>query len=43
VRDEGCRYWGLVTQEWATEIKADGYGNSAIQAAEITKNLLGKI
>lgn len=34
---------GPVTQEWATEIKADGYGESAIQAAELAKKLLANI
>jgi len=31
---------GPVTQEWATEINADGYGESAIQAAELAKKLI---
>lgn len=32
---------GPVTQEWADEIGADGYGKSAIQAVEIAKKLMG--
>ncbi|MFH1636676.1 MAG: cobalamin-dependent protein, partial [Chloroflexota bacterium] len=32
---------GPVTQEWANEIGADGYGESAIQAAELVKELMG--
>jgi len=31
---------GPVTQEWADEIVADGYGKSAIQAAELVKELI---
>jgi trimethylamine corrinoid protein len=31
---------GPVTQEWADEIGADGYGKSAIQAVEMTKKLM---
>ena len=31
---------GPVTQEWANEIGADGYGESAIQAAELVKELI---
>ena len=31
---------GPVTQEWANEIGADGYGESAIQAAELVKGLM---
>jgi len=31
---------GPVTQNWATEIGADGYGESAIQAAELVKELI---
>ena len=31
---------GPVTQEWAAEIGADGFGNSAIQAAEVAKRLM---
>jgi len=31
---------GPVTQEWANDIGADGYGESAIQAAELVKELI---
>ena len=31
---------GPVTQEWADQIGADGYGKSAIQAAELVKELM---
>ncbi len=31
---------GVVTQEWANEIKADGYGQDAIATVEIAKKLL---
>ena len=31
---------GPVTQEWAAEIGADGYGQSAIQAVEMAKRLM---
>lgn len=31
---------GVVTQEWADEIKADGYGQDAIATVEIAKKLL---
>ena len=31
---------GPVTQEWAVEIGADGYGQSAIQAVEMAKRLM---
>ena len=33
---------GPVTQEWADEIGADGYGKSAIQAVETAKRLMGQ-
>lgn len=33
---------GPVTQEWADEIGADGYGKSAIQAVETARKLVGK-
>lgn len=33
---------GPVNQEWADEIGADGYGKSAVQAAEVAKRLLGR-
>jgi trimethylamine corrinoid protein len=33
---------GPVTQEWADEIGADGYGKSAVQAAELVKKLMDK-
>ena len=33
---------GPVTQEWADQIGADGYGKSAIQAAELVKELMAK-
>ena len=33
---------GPVTQEWADEINADGYGKSAIQAPALIKELMGK-
>ena len=33
---------GPVTQEWADEIKADGYGESAVQAPILVNELLGK-
>jgi trimethylamine corrinoid protein len=33
---------GPVTQEWADEIGADGYGESAVQAVEVLKGLLGQ-
>ncbi len=33
---------GPVTQEWADEIGADGYGGSAVQAMEIVKGLLSQ-
>jgi corrinoid protein of di/trimethylamine methyltransferase len=33
---------GPVSREWADEIGADGYGDSAIQAVEIVKKLLGQ-
>jgi methanogenic corrinoid protein MtbC1 len=31
---------GPVTQEWADEIGADGYGEDAVQAMELLKELL---
>ena len=31
---------GVVTQEWADEIKADGYGQDAIATVELAKKLL---
>ena len=31
---------GPVTQEWASEIKSNGYGESAVQAAELVKELM---
>ncbi|MBQ9364379.1 MAG: cobalamin-dependent protein [Schwartzia sp.] len=31
---------GVVTQDWATEIKADGYGQDAIATVELAKKLL---
>lgn len=33
---------GPVTQEWADEIRADGYGESAVEAPVLIKELLGK-
>lgn len=33
---------GPVNQEWADEIGADGYGKSAVQAAEVARRLLGR-
>jgi trimethylamine corrinoid protein len=33
---------GPVTQEWADEIDADGYGKSAVNAPDLVKDLLGK-
>ena len=33
---------GPVTQEWADEINADGYGESAIHAPALVKELMGK-
>ncbi len=33
---------GPVTQEWADEIGADGYGKSAVQAVEIARKLLSQ-
>ena len=33
---------GPVTQEWADRIGADGYGKSAVQAADIVKRLLNQ-
>jgi trimethylamine corrinoid protein len=33
---------GPVTQEWADRIGADGYGKSAVQAAEIVRKLMSK-
>lgn len=33
---------GPVTQEWADRIGADGYGKSAVQAADIVKKLLNQ-
>ena len=33
---------GPVSQEWADEIGADGYGESAVQAVEIARKLLGQ-
>ena len=33
---------GPVSQEWADEIGADGYGESAVQAVEIVKRLLSQ-
>jgi methylmalonyl-CoA mutase cobalamin-binding domain/chain len=33
---------GPVTQEWADEINADGYGKSAIHAPALIKELMGK-
>ncbi len=33
---------GPVTQEWADEINADGYGKSAIHAPALVKELMGK-
>ena len=33
---------GPVTQEWADEIRADGYGKSAIHAPALVKELMGK-
>jgi trimethylamine corrinoid protein len=33
---------GPITQEWADEIGADGFGKSAIQAAELVKELMAK-
>jgi len=34
---------GPVTQEWADEIGADGYGESAVQAVGLVKELLGSV
>lgn len=34
---------GPVTQEWADEIKADGYGESAVEAPQLVKELMSKI
>jgi len=31
---------GPVTQEWADEIGADGFGENAIQAVDLLKSLL---
>ena len=31
---------GVVTQDWANEIKADGYGQDAIATVELAKKLL---
>jgi methanogenic corrinoid protein MtbC1 len=31
---------GPVTQEWADEIGADGFGEDAVQAVELLKRLL---
>jgi trimethylamine corrinoid protein len=33
---------GPVTQEWADEIGADGYGKSAVQAVDLVRGLLGR-
>ena len=33
---------GPVTQEWADRIGADGYGKSAVHAAEMVKALMSK-
>jgi len=33
---------GPVTQEWADQIGADGYGESAVQAAELTRELIDR-
>jgi trimethylamine corrinoid protein len=33
---------GPVSQNWADEINADGYGETAMDAVGIAKNLLGK-
>ncbi len=33
---------GPVTQEWADRIGADGYGKSAVQAADVAKKLLSR-
>jgi corrinoid protein of di/trimethylamine methyltransferase len=33
---------GPVTQEWADEINADGYGESAVNAPALIKELIGK-
>lgn len=33
---------GPVTQEWADEIKADGYGESAVEAPALVKELISK-
>lgn len=33
---------GPVTQEWADEINADGYGESAVHAPALVKGLIGK-
>jgi trimethylamine corrinoid protein len=33
---------GPVTQEWADEINADGFGESAVQAPALVKELIGK-
>ena len=33
---------GPVTQEWADEINADGYGESAVHAPALVKELMGK-
>jgi len=34
---------GPVTQEWADEIKADGYGKSAVEAPQLVQDLMSKI
>jgi trimethylamine corrinoid protein len=33
---------GPVTQEWANEIKADGYGESAVEAPQLVQDLMSK-
>jgi trimethylamine corrinoid protein len=33
---------GPVTQEWADEINADGYGESAVHAPALVKELIGR-
>lgn len=33
---------GVVTEDWANEIGADGYGKDAIDAAKVAKQLMGK-
>jgi corrinoid protein of di/trimethylamine methyltransferase len=33
---------GPITQEWADEIKADGYGESAVEAPALVKELISK-